>query len=199
MASFFALGVDRFPRDAQGNTAWPLGYVCGLLCKSIPFKTLASIPNLLLVGISMALSIPLLIIAFNITWLTTPWNYLRHIWFKKVFFWLLRCLRYLPIAKIRSKAYDLNVKLWDSLYAYSQPSTETHSDRMKERMKLWDGLSWRLQDRKFIDLAEAHFKSRKKDDDGDDEDEDEDEEFLDRYLERRLKRLKEKQRRRIYI
>jgi hypothetical protein len=33
MASFFALGIDAFPQDAEGNTSWPLSYVSGLLCK----------------------------------------------------------------------------------------------------------------------------------------------------------------------
>lgn len=36
MASFFALGVQQFPRDPKsGNTSWPLRYICGLLCKFI--------------------------------------------------------------------------------------------------------------------------------------------------------------------
>ena len=112
----------------------------------------------------MALSIPLLIIAFNVTWITTPWDYLRHIWIKKVLIRLSTPLRHILIISVRSKVYDLIVKWTDSLYAYRYPSTGPLQDRDYERTKLRRAFAWRLRDKDVIDLIDNYFNEKEKGD-----------------------------------
>ncbi|KAH7395253.1 hypothetical protein DE146DRAFT_102053 [Phaeosphaeria sp. MPI-PUGE-AT-0046c] len=50
MSSFFAIGVDKFPKDPEtGDTNWPLKTVCGYIF-----------------GISLAVSVPFILITFNV-------------------------------------------------------------------------------------------------------------------------------------
>jgi hypothetical protein len=146
----------------------------------------------------MALSIPLLIIAFNVTWITTPWNYLRQIWIKKVLLRLSKPLRRIPIISVRSKIYDLRVKWLDSLYAYHFPSTSPQDDRQYQRMKLQRTFAWRLKDKEVIDMLERYFKPKdiNKDDDYDPQ-QDKRGVMFDEYLALRLKHLKERRRRKL--
>ncbi|KAH8766931.1 hypothetical protein F5882DRAFT_510319 [Hyaloscypha sp. PMI_1271] len=88
MASFFALAIAQFPKDHSGNTSWPLKYVSGLLF-----------------GISFGVSLPFIFLAFNIRWVTTPWNYLRHIGIKVLVIILLRPLR-------NSKSWFVKGHIW---------------------------------------------------------------------------------------
>lgn len=60
-----------------------------------------------IVGISFGVSLPFIFLAFNIRWVTTPWNYLRHIGIKVLLVILLRPLR-------NSKSFDVGLRgaLW---------------------------------------------------------------------------------------
>src|SRR5271163_1435614 len=112
MASYFALGVAQFPKDENGNTEWPLHYISGLLCKSNPRSFhIVICYSFISVGISFALSIPLLFIAFNINLFTTPWNYFRFILLRLFAMWLIKPLRYFPIMNVRTKGYEWYLKL----------------------------------------------------------------------------------------
>lgn len=105
----------------------------------------------------MALSIPLLIIAFNVPRITTPWNYLRRIWIKKVLIQLSKPLRSIPYFGIRAKVYGLVTELSDSLYVYENPSTTPLQKIDYRRQKVKRAVEWRLKDREFITVAESYF------------------------------------------
>lgn len=62
MASFFAIGITAFPHNADsGEVDWPLGTIMGLLF-----------------GVSLSLSIPLIIFALNMDYFTSVYNELRN-------------------------------------------------------------------------------------------------------------------------
>lgn len=67
LSSFFALSIDSFPKDPQtGNTAWPLNLVAGYVCKVLfIFNPLIASSNTALVGITAALSIIFVVLAFK--------------------------------------------------------------------------------------------------------------------------------------
>ncbi|KAF1942382.1 hypothetical protein EJ02DRAFT_345695 [Clathrospora elynae] len=62
MSSFFAIGVAAFPKnETTGETNWPLGIVTGLLF-----------------GISLSVSIPLIVFALNMEYCSVVYRELRH-------------------------------------------------------------------------------------------------------------------------
>ncbi|KAI1639109.1 hypothetical protein F4809DRAFT_172745 [Biscogniauxia mediterranea] len=78
MSSFFAISVAQFPHDqSSGEVSWPLSYLSGLLF-----------------GISFAIVILILLCAFNIQWLTGPWNDFRQVSLRHRMLGFLRLLKY---------------------------------------------------------------------------------------------------------
>jgi hypothetical protein len=66
MSSFFAIGVDKFPKDPEtGDTNWPLKTACGYICKLCTLH-LCCYTDTFTVGISPAVSIPFILITFNV-------------------------------------------------------------------------------------------------------------------------------------
>ncbi|KAK9423995.1 putative Ankyrin repeat protein [Seiridium unicorne] len=63
MASFFALDIDKFPKDDDGDTNWPLGLVVGILF-----------------GISLSVIIPLYALAFFSENLQRAWSKICGVW-----------------------------------------------------------------------------------------------------------------------
>jgi len=63
LASFFAIPISSFPRDSQDNVSWPIRKVSGYLCKYFAFSLLTN-ADADSVGISVALFVPFLFIAF---------------------------------------------------------------------------------------------------------------------------------------
>ncbi|KAF2001481.1 hypothetical protein P154DRAFT_575199 [Amniculicola lignicola CBS 123094] len=57
MSSFFALSIAAFPKNEKGDTSWPIGALCGYLF-----------------GISMTVSIPLIIFALNVQYFSSLWG-----------------------------------------------------------------------------------------------------------------------------
>ncbi|KAI5860653.1 hypothetical protein GGS23DRAFT_613517, partial [Durotheca rogersii] len=77
MNSFLAISVAQFPHDQEsGDISWPLSYLCGLLF-----------------GVSFAVIIPLILLAFNIKWLTAPWTTFREVWLCRLMLNLLSFLK----------------------------------------------------------------------------------------------------------
>jgi len=77
-----------------------------------------------IVGISFGVSLPFIFLAFNIRWVTTPWNYLRHIGIKVLLIILLRPLRNSKSWRVWSKAQLWTIKLYLSVTEHeftSQP------------------------------------------------------------------------------
>lgn len=105
MASLFALGIAQFPKDkTSGNTNWQLHYVCGLLF-----------------GISFAVSIPFILLAFNITWFTAQWNQMRHVWLKMVFIVMLKLEERIYWVPFRVIGLIWHIKLFKSVLQYALP------------------------------------------------------------------------------
>lgn len=72
MASFMALNIKQFPKDnspgSQGGTLWELGFASSVLCEYFrPRFAMCSCTLTRIVGISFAMSIPLIILAFNVS------------------------------------------------------------------------------------------------------------------------------------
>ena len=69
LASFFALDVQQFPKDASGSISWQLGHVSGYLCKhpdSVFLLFFVSDTHEPTVGLSIAASTPFIILAFSV-------------------------------------------------------------------------------------------------------------------------------------
>lgn len=99
-----------------------------------------------IVGISFALSIILLLVAFNIDWFRTPWNFVIKIWLKKKCIQYIEALRHVPIMTLRIKGYDWSLKLRDALYKCENP-TSTAIQNKKHQQNLWrEGLHWKIKD-----------------------------------------------------
>jgi hypothetical protein len=67
MASFFTISIKEFPHDAQtGNPSLSIGYVAKFTCKypSSPSRSVSKLTRT--VGIGLAISIPLIAIAFAV-------------------------------------------------------------------------------------------------------------------------------------
>ncbi|OMP88806.1 Ankyrin-2 [Diplodia seriata] len=91
MSSFFSLGVSIFPKE-DGENDFPLGWVAALLF-----------------GVSFAVSIPFVILAFNIGKFSEVWSRITHSANKYTAFILLKPLRgsqRLPSRHIRSKCQE---------------------------------------------------------------------------------------------
>jgi hypothetical protein len=119
MASFFALAIAQFPKDSSGNTRWPLKYVSGLLCRLI-LLAVQSKPEIdcSIVGISFGVSLPFIFLAFNIRWVTTPWNYFRYIGIKVLLIILLKPLRNSKSLRVWLKGHNWTLRLIWSLKDY---------------------------------------------------------------------------------
>ncbi|KAH7357602.1 hypothetical protein BKA66DRAFT_242645 [Pyrenochaeta sp. MPI-SDFR-AT-0127] len=77
MSSFFAIGIAAFPRDpGSGEINWPLGTVTGLLF-----------------GISLSVSIPLIIFALNMECFSTAYREIRHNYLARIG---IKSIAYLP-------------------------------------------------------------------------------------------------------
>lgn len=78
LATFFALNITAFPKDPQnGENAWLLrdvsGYIGEYSTARSPFLCWIYSPGLT-VGISAAMSIPFIVMAFKINWLIATWD-----------------------------------------------------------------------------------------------------------------------------
>jgi hypothetical protein len=71
-----------------------------------------------IVGISFGVSLAFIFLAFNIRWVTTPWNYLRHIGIKVLLIILLKPLRNSKSLRVWSKGYNWIFSLIWSLTEY---------------------------------------------------------------------------------
>lgn len=109
MASFFALAIDKFPKDADGNTSWPLNYICGLLCKcrAGPLEVDTVNSDSHPVGISFAVSIPFIMFAFLINPFRNGWIRFRYFWVNILVLPVLHLLSRVPIL------YGVCDNLWD--------------------------------------------------------------------------------------
>src|SRR5690349_21341448 len=108
--------LHSFPQMTKATRRGHWGTFVGC-CVSCPLvEEYTHLSNNIIVGISIAISIPLLIIAFNVTWLTKPWFYIRRIWIKKVLIQLSHPLRHIPVISVRSKIYRRIAKWSDSIY-----------------------------------------------------------------------------------
>ncbi|KAF2727552.1 hypothetical protein EJ04DRAFT_517173 [Polyplosphaeria fusca] len=127
MASFFALDVTAFPQDSKGQTNWPLHTVGGLLF-----------------GISFAVSIPFIIIAFSVQPMVSIWKSMTNdgLMIQAILF-LLGILQRL-LGKLRA--------------------TKLNKKRSKMAKKLR-----RRQSKFTVDLFEKKFEDSGTSDDGNDE------------------------------
>ncbi|GAB7332487.1 hypothetical protein MBLNU13_g04281t1 [Cladosporium sp. NU13] len=108
MASFFALDIAEFPADDAGQTNWPLHRVCALLF-----------------GISFAVIIPFITLAF-----VSDWVHGRLLWIKfrclvPILIFLLECLSFLLMGEKCQRAADSLEDCRDEYYGRSN-YTEDH-------------------------------------------------------------------------
>jgi hypothetical protein len=156
MSSFFAIGIAQFPQDDHGNTNWPLATVCGWLCMSHvsqgrPTCTVCKFlcANRETVGISFAVSIPLLIVAFNINIFTTPWNLFRHIVVRNMALGALKPLRKVPSEGIRIRGYRWYIGILDTRNEYdTSMSLSSHYFKFKRWI---EGIRWNITNRNVWD------------------------------------------------
>ncbi|KAI0000093.1 hypothetical protein F4779DRAFT_604959 [Xylariaceae sp. FL0662B] len=122
MSSFFAISIAQFPRDeTSDDVKWPLQYLCGLLF-----------------GISIAVIVPLLLVAFNITWFTTLWETFRHVWLRRLALSLIRPFR--RISAFRERGYKWERKLMKELVEHSLPAPL--DSRLDGQMRLRIASKW---------------------------------------------------------
>ncbi|KAI9644765.1 hypothetical protein NHQ30_006792 [Ciborinia camelliae] len=145
MASFFALAVSQFPKDDKGDIQWPLHYVSGLLF-----------------GISFAVSIPLLLFAFNVDYAGKVWNYFRFILLQRCAIIAIKQLRHVPILSVRTKGYDWLLEKRRNIRNYREEGVEKSSlSKIKAHFRVWDEwaerLMWNLErgDRPQPDLFDV--------------------------------------------
>ncbi|KIW35273.1 uncharacterized protein PV07_01977 [Cladophialophora immunda] len=101
MASFFALAIQQFPKDKEGNKSRPRGYVSGLIF-----------------GISFAVSIPFIIFAFNIGLFQHLWIKVWYIWPKLLLLGMLSILSHLKIFGIDKMSSGWKRGTQDSMNKY---------------------------------------------------------------------------------
>ena len=132
MTSFFAIDIDTFPKNAEGNTSWPQGDLYRLLCE---YRALLpaylwgdSITDLtVLVGISFGISIPFILFAFLIEPLKKVWIGFRYFWVKVLLLPLLYFLRLIMPGNGR----EFFTSLWEKVAR----SAGEHRPNVKERLR----------------------------------------------------------------
>lgn len=77
MAAFFALNISAFPKSDDGSTEWSLVFLSELLCMYIHGSELHLLTSYS-VGISLAVSIPFILFAFNVNFLAEALNGMTH-------------------------------------------------------------------------------------------------------------------------
>lgn len=133
MASFFALAIDKFPKGEDGNTRWPLSYICGLICKFYyKCKLEDSVRQIILtvvyiVGISFAVSIPFILFALALELLKNGWSQFRHFWVKMLILLPLHLLSRLP-----SVLGSLGDNWWDTVADSANSHDKFSEDRLRQ-------------------------------------------------------------------
>jgi len=108
MASFFALDIAEFPADDAGQTNWPLRRVCALLF-----------------GISFAVIIPFITLAFASEWVLGKFLWIKYRCLFPVGFFLLECLSLLMMADKCQRA-ALRLEGCRDVYYGRSESAEDH-------------------------------------------------------------------------
>lgn len=86
MATFFALSIAQFPKDSSGMTSWQLHQVSQYLCEFLlRFASSAFFIDTHVVGISIAVSVPFIVLAFSVNQMVGLWekhvlNWLKDTW-----------------------------------------------------------------------------------------------------------------------
>jgi hypothetical protein len=121
MGAFFALAVDQFPKDPDsGNTSWPLSYICGLICKyRLSIGDGDCVSDHQLVGISLAVSIPFILVAVYLELLINIWKKLRYVWIKRLAILILNKLQYLSLFGIEDVLRIWVLRIHNSQLKYS--------------------------------------------------------------------------------
>ncbi|KAK0636122.1 hypothetical protein B0T17DRAFT_69023 [Bombardia bombarda] len=112
MSSFFAISVDKFPKDADGDTNWPLSYVCALVF-----------------GISFAVSIPFILIALLFETLRNVWLQIRHFWMKVLVLPIIHLLSRVPFL------YNIGHRWWKGLESSAQKHHPNNKSRIKKLLE----------------------------------------------------------------
>jgi hypothetical protein len=178
MASFFALAIDKFPKNEDGSTSWPLKYICGLICKFTKITWGFPMVNIdcRLVGISFAVSIPFILFAFALDSLKNGWSQVRHFWVKILILPLLHLLSRLP-----SALGYIGDEWWDTV-AYSATSHDKFSEDRLRQLVRGDDEEYRALDdemmhlfgkriRRFIEAGRLGASPEDSDDSSESEDE----------------------------
>lgn len=133
--------MAQFPRDQNGNINWQidkiLGYVCKWRLSNVTFNLLIR-----LVGFSFALTIPLIIIALKIQWISTPWSELRYVYAREIAIVLLNILRIFP-RSIREMACEWEVQLTCGIYSYTSPTeiAPSYEEQLRELIEFKWGIA----------------------------------------------------------
>ncbi|KAF2095135.1 hypothetical protein NA57DRAFT_79621 [Rhizodiscina lignyota] len=137
MASFFALNVDKFPQDDKGNTNWPLHMVCAYIF-----------------GLSLAISVPFIIAAWNTRCLDTIFRFLLAKWILPFGLFLIDLLSslYLESLERRSETTESGPK-GDTA---AQDSAGLRRSAMKRTLK---GLADKLREVQY-DLEHEYKQDR---------------------------------------
>jgi hypothetical protein len=72
------------------------------------------------VGVSFGFSIPAIVIASKIEWLTTPWSEIRHIYFRRLGLWVVNIIGHIP--GMHKMAYNWEKRLVRGLLEYGIPA-----------------------------------------------------------------------------
>ncbi|KAF2108367.1 hypothetical protein BDV96DRAFT_264521 [Lophiotrema nucula] len=107
MSSFFALSIASFPKDqASGQTNWPLGLVSGYLF-----------------GISLLISIPLIVIAMNVQIFASLLRNLTHNHLVSIAICLIKFVPTFGSSNIQGYLHKCNVRLHKRRHVYFQETS----------------------------------------------------------------------------
>jgi hypothetical protein len=97
--------------------------------------------NISIVGISFGVSIPFILLAYKISWLTTPWYSIRHIWLKRIVLKVVSLLRHTrsPFLRRMSTRMQTSVEASLSLYA-------VRSESENRGMRFLEAENWSKED-----------------------------------------------------
>jgi hypothetical protein len=121
-----------------------------------------------IVGISFGVSLPFIFLAFNIRWITTPWNYLRHIGIKVLLIIFLRPLRNSKFWSVGLKGRGWTRKLVWSVTEYEFTSQPDRAWTMQALRAIMPSFVRRFYDERSSD--EGEYRGLGEDTDVDTED-----------------------------
>lgn len=104
----------------------------------------------ILVGISFAVSVPFIFLAFNFDWIATPFHEARHVWLKKTLLLLLALLRVTHSHRLLMFGFRHSFVLERSIIEYENPQRALDGSFVRRQVKNL-AKKWRLHEWDMVD------------------------------------------------